>query len=332
MQFRTELSIPDHAHKLNLQTSVVTVGSCFAEVIGTRLIDAKVPALVNPFGTIFNPLSLTKLLRQAIDGQLPDEHLYLENRGVWFHYDFHSSWWASSKAELAAQTAKQMQEVRNQLQKAHTLILTFGTAYVYRQTDGDGLQIVANCHKMPNRLFEKELLSIHTISKDFQDFHTRLSAFNPSITFLLTVSPVRHTRDTLPLNAVSKSILRVACHELSQSLTNVHYFPAYELLMDDLRDYRFYKPDLIHPNEMAEEYIFQKFSEAYFDDSLKSFVREWRKIKQELAHRTLQPHTPEHHRFLTGLLGKLQNISSKANVTTEIQWIEAQLRTFHSQT
>jgi len=324
VHFRTEISLTQSNKKITLQTPILTVGSCFAEVIGQKLVDNKIPTLANPFGTIFNPLSITKLLRQSITQQLPDENLYIENQGVWFHHDFHSSCWATSKEALISQLTHQLHRVREWLLSTKWLILTFGTAYVYQQIATEC--IVANCHKMPNKQFRRELLSIEAIVEDFRDICTLLRSFNSSLTVILTVSPVRHTRDTLPLNAVSKSILRVACHELSETLANVHYFPAYELLLDDLRDYRFYKPDLIHPNETAEQYIFQRFSETYFDDSLKQFVREWQKLKQEMAHRPLQPNSAAHKLFLENLLKKLQKVRTNVGVDDEIIFVEQQLQ------
>lgn len=324
MHFRTEIPTTQSPERISLQTPVLTIGSCFAEVIGQKLIDTKISALANPFGTVFNPLSITKLLRQALLHQLPGDDLYLENQGISFHYDFHSSWWAATQEELTAQLKQQLHQVHERLLSAQWLIITLGTAYVYRElTTG---QIVANCHKMPNKQFRKELLPIQTVTEDFRQLHALLRAANPAISIILTVSPVRHTRDTLPLNSVSKSILRVACHELSESLEQVSYFPAYELLLDDLRDYRFYKSDLIHPNEMAEEYIFQKFSETYFDHSLKQFIGDWQKIKQEIAHRPQQPNTAAHRSFLENLLKKLQMISTKVNVAPEIDAIKQQLQ------
>ncbi|AXE17747.1 hypothetical protein DR864_08360 [Runella rosea] len=324
MHFRTEISLAQSNEKIILQTPILTVGSCFAEVIGQKLVDNKIPTLANPFGTIFNPLSITKLLRQSITQQLPDENLYVENQGVWFHYDFHSSCWAPTKEALTLQLTQQLQRVREWLLGTKWLIITFGTAYVYQQIATQC--IVANCHKVPSKQFRRELLSIEAIVKDFRDICSLLRSENPSIAVILTVSPVRHTRDTLPLNAVSKSILRVACHELSETLANVHYFPAYELLLDDLRDYRFYKPDLIHPNETAEQYIFQRFSETYFDDSLKQFVREWQKLKQEMTHRPLHPNSAAHKQFLENLLKKLQKIRTNVGVDDEITFVEQQLQ------
>lgn len=317
MNFRTELEIPERPHKISLQTSVLTIGSCFAEVIGGRLVENKIPTLSNPFGTIFNPISMAKLLTQAVENQPPDDALYVEHQGVLFHYDFHSSLWGHSREELAERLIQKLQEVRDWLQKTNVLVVTFGTAYVYRHLETQA--IVANCHKTPASFFQKELLTTHAVVEAFQNLPM------PIPHTIFTVSPVRHTRDTLPLNAVSKAILRVACHELTENQTHQDYFPAYELLLDDLRDYRFYKPDLIHPSEMAEDYIFKKFAEAYFTPNLRAFMTEWQKIRQALAHRPLQPNTPAHRKFLENLLSKLLRVSALIDVNKEISQIEKQL-------
>jgi hypothetical protein len=317
MNFRTELPIAESLHKISLQTPVLTIGSCFAEVIGGRLVENKIPTLSNPFGTIFNPISMAKLLTQAVENQSPDDTLYVEHQGVWFHYDFHSSLWGHSKEELAEQLIQKLQEVRDWLQKTNILVVTFGTAYVYRHLETQA--VVANCHKTPAKFFQKELLTTNAIVEAFQHLPMRI----PHTVF--TVSPVRHTRDTLPLNAVSKAILRVACHELTENQAHKDYFPAYELLLDDLRDYRFYKSDLIHPSEMAEDYIFEKFAEAYFAPNLRAFMTEWQKIRQALAHRPLQPNTPAHRKFLENLLSKLLSVSTLIDVNKEISQVEKQL-------
>lgn len=266
---------------------------------------------------------MAKLIRQAIDNQSPDENLYVENREIWFHYDFHSSLWGNSKAELAVRLAQKMQEVKHWLQKVDFLIFTFGTAFVYRHLETN--QIVANCHKMPGSLFQKELLSIETILDDFKKSIQQINNRYAPLSIILTVSPVRHTKDTLPLNAVSKSILRVACHQLCESQPNFHYFPAYELLLDDLRDYRFYKLDLIHPSEVAEEYIFEQFAAAYFEQNLQQFMTEWKKIRQSLAHRPLQPNTAHHRKFLENLLNKLQRLNEKVDLRLEMEEVKRQI-------
>ena len=318
MHFRTELTVPESPKKIALQTNVLTLGSCFAEVIGTKLVDNKIPTLANPFGTLFNPLSITKLLHHALDETLPDELLYVEHQGVWFHYDFHSSLWGRTQDELRQRLFAILQEVKQWLQQTDVLIITLGTAFVYRHLSSG--QLVANCHKTPNSAFQRELLRTEQIVEAFEGVLAQLPSF---LHVVFTVSPVRHTRDTLPLNAVSKSLLRVACHELSER--GHAYFPAYELLLDDLRDYRFYKSDLIHPNEQAEDYIFERFSNAYFTKELQKFIQEWQKIRQALGHRPLYPNTASHRQFLENLLQKLQKIASDVDVNPEIATVSEQL-------
>ncbi|MFN8349369.1 MAG: GSCFA domain-containing protein [Spirosomataceae bacterium] len=302
------------------------MGSCFAEVIGSRLSDNKIPTLNNPFGTLFHPISITKLIRQSLTDAPPDENLYAEHQGTWFHYDFHSSLWGPSKEVLAERLIHTMRGVKEWLQKTDFLILTLGTAFGYRHLETDG--IVANCHKMPGHLFRKELLSVEIITEEVEKVFRQINNRESKVNILLTVSPVRHIKDTLPLNAVSKSILRVVCHQLCESLPECHYFPAYELLLDDLRDYRFYKPDLIHPSETAEEYIFEKFAAACFEPALQQFLAEWKKIRAALAHRPLQPYTSAHRKFLENLLEKLQILSERVATAAEIESVQCRLNDF----
>lgn len=321
MHFRTELIVPESPDKITLQTPVLTLGSCFAEVIGSKLVENKIPTLSNPFGTLFNPLSIVKLLHCSLEGSPPDERLYVEHQGVWFHYDFHSSLWGASREELRERLMSTLTAVQQWLSRTEVLIITLGTAFVYRHLES--AQWVANCHKTPSVAFQRELLQTEPIVAAFEGLFAK---FSGSLKVIFTVSPVRHTRDTLPLNAVSKSLLRVACHELSER--GHAYFPAYELLLDDLRDYRFYKSDLIHPSEQAEDYIFEQFASAYFSKELQKFIQEWQKIRQALSHRPLYPNSPSHRQFLEHLVQKLHKISTTIDVKKEIAQVQQQLSLF----
>jgi hypothetical protein len=158
----------------------------------------------------------------------------------------------------------------------------------------------------------------------------QLKRANPALKVILTVSPVRHTKDTLPMNQVSKSLLRVATHELALWNTDVHYFPAYEMMVDDLRDYRFYEADLIHPNAVAEAYIFQKFAESAFDDELRTFLTEWQGIRKALAHRPFHERSESHQRFLENLLKKLENVATKIDVSAEKADVQRRLQAFRT--
>jgi hypothetical protein len=315
MNFRTELSPEKLPIQIRPTSRIVTVGSCFADVMGRQLADNKVDVLSNPFGTLFNPVSMAKLLLAALNGQAPDPDLYLERDGLWFHYDFHSSLWATSREALEAQLTERLQQTGDALRGADWLILTLGTAMVYRHSELD--KVVANCHKMPGFLFEKYLYSYEHVQHALTEAVKKIKRANPALQILLTVSPVRHTKDSLPLNQVSKSVLRAVSHELTIWHDGVHYFPAYELMMDDLRDYRFYEADLIHPNAVAEEYIFQKFAESAFDNELRAFIPEWQTIRKALAHRPFHEGTEQHRRFLESLLKRLEAVSDKVDTTLE---------------
>ncbi|MEA5401676.1 GSCFA domain-containing protein [Arcicella sp. DC2W] len=314
-EFRTTFTIPKAQNKISLDSQLITLGSCFADVVGNQLKNNKLKIEVNPLGTLFNPLSIFKVL--SPDYQFADERLFIENQSTWFHYDFHSQFFASSKAALAERINENIKDLSTKLQSANFVLITFGTAFIYKLLSNP--VYVANCHKMPNKFFEKDLLSVKDICKSFAMLHKQLKAINPDLRIILTLSPVRHTKEGIPENQISKSILRAACHYLTADYTDVEYFPAYELMMDDLRDYRFYKADLIHPNEVAETYIYEKFADTYFDDELKSFIVDWNQIKKRLTHRPFNEHSEAHQQFLSTLLADLEKISARIDVSEEIK-------------
>jgi hypothetical protein len=299
------------------------MGSCFAEVIGERLAAHKFTTRVNPFGVIFNPVSLAALLDGALAGRPADREGIVQTPEGWRHYDFHSRLGAPDPEALLAQTDAALAATGRFLAGAGWLLLTLGTAFVYRRRDNGA--VVANCHKVPNASFAKELLPLETVVSALDGVLNRLAGQHPHLRILLTVSPVRHTKDTLPLNAVSKSLLRVACHTLAAKHSHVQYFPAYEIMLDDLRDYRFYKPDMIHPSEVAETYIWQKLAEAYFDEQTQQFIRAWTKLRQALGHRPFNPHTEARQHFLRSTLAQLEAWRHIAPLEGEIAQVSAEL-------
>lgn len=309
---------------MGLQSRIVTIGSCFAEVMGNRLADHKLTMLNNPFGTIFNPVSIAKLLTIALNGTAPDENRYVERDGSWFHYDFHSSLYASTQADLREKLMRCLSQTADAIRKADFLLLTLGSAVVYRHIETG--KVVANCHKMPGALFEKYLYQYEYLHDDLKRLMKTLRKANPKLNVVLTVSPVRHTRDTLPLNSVSKSTLRVVAHELTVWNDWVRYFPAYELMVDDLRDYRFYEADMIHPSAQAHDYIFGKFADSAFDAELRGFVAEWEQVRKSLAHRPLfGDDSPAHRQFLTRLLAQLETLSKRVDVSPELADVRGRL-------
>lgn len=324
MRFRTELSPDQLPVALQLTDRVVTIGSCFAEVMGQRLAATKLATSVNPLGTLFNPVSINKLLTLALTGNAPDEALYVQRDGLWFHYDFHSSFWGHTRDELANKLVNVLTEVGEVLREVRWLLLTLGSAVVYRHNESG--QVVANCHKMPGALFDKLLCPMADVRTSLTDLLLMLRRHNPNLQIVLTVSPVRHVRDGLTLNGASKALLRTVCVEMLLLDAQTHYFPAYELVLDDLRDYRFYEADLIHPNAQAHEYVFDKFAEAAFSPELRAFVRDWTTIRQGLAHRPLYGNTPAHQQFLTRLLAQIDALPAVIDTTAERAEVQARLK------
>lgn len=321
--FRTEIRIDKEKHSVSLKQDILTTGSCFSDAIGSKLIENKFTALVNPFGTTYNPVSIHKLLRAALNNAHPASHSYFENNGLYTHYDFHSEFSNQNKEVVEAKIKSAVHTSHDFLKTAHWIIITYGTAWVFQRNDTR--DIVANCHKMPMQHFTKELLTEKKILESFEGFYQNLKAVNPSCKIMLTVSPVRHIKDSLQLNSLSKSVLRVACNTLTELHKDVIYFPSYEIMLDDLRDYRFYKSDMLHPNADAEEYIWNKFSDSMFDGKTVEFLRKWKLVYASLQHKPFHGESASHQKFLAKLLVELQELNGTVNVDGEVVLVKAQL-------
>ena len=322
--FRTDLSIAPRERQLARTARILTLGSCFADSLGERLRLNKVTTLANPFGTVFQPLALAQLLRAAAGEAQDWQQHVVEARGRWQSFDFHGSVGAESPVELLQAIQETVRRVGDFVRTADAVVLTLGTAWAYRLRETG--ELVSNLHKLPATLFEKELLTADEIVNGLAEVHALLRRLNPDVRIVLTVSPVRHLKDTLPLNAVSKSVLRVACHYLSELLPGVSYFPAYELLTDDLRDYRFYAADMLHPSPVAEDYIWDKFARAYFDADFGRFRKEWAAVRQALGHRPLHLGAPEHRTFLDQTRERLEQLLTQGvEVRQELRDVQRQL-------
>lgn len=302
----------------------MTTGSCFADLIGGRLQSFKMQALANPFGTAYHPDAIHKVLRYAVFNELPPAHTYLQNSDIHLNYDFHSALSAMTRSALEGQLAGIIGKTHYFLKSAAWLMITYGTAWVYTRTDTG--ELVSNCHKMPGSLFSKSLFSQKHILESFHTFYQDLKTFNPDIRIILTVSPVRHTKDTLELNSVSKSVLRVSCHTLAEQYKDVEYFPAYEMMLDDLRDYRFYKADMVHPSEEAENYIWEHFTNRYASASLKDFIKKWKSIQAALNHKPFHPTSAGHQIFLKEIIRKLEELSHLVPVEKELENLRTQIQ------
>ncbi|MEJ8803952.1 GSCFA domain-containing protein [Pontibacter sp. H249] len=305
--FRTEITVQKTGLGLALQDKVVTLGSCFAEVIGTKLKQNKVDVLANPFGTIFNPISVCRLIQAAIQQSHTFEQQLVQHNGIWYAYDLHSSISAVSKEQLLELIDERLKNTASYLQNASLLIITLGTAIAYELVETGN--IVANCHKLPAKNFKRALLQLDSTSLYFQQTLDQLKSINPKLKVLFTVSPVRHLKETLTMNSVSKAQLRLLSHYMQEANQEVLYFPAYEIMMDDLRDYRYYKDDMLHPTTLAEDYIWGKFIKAYYNEPFQKFVVEWEKIKRALAHKPFHPKSEGHQAFLGNTVKQLEEIS-----------------------
>lgn len=323
MQFQTSFPIPPLDRQIDHHSSIVSMGSCFSSTIGDFLHEHKFTILNNPFGTLFHPNSIMELIRSALHQSPLAEELALEREGMYFHHSVHSSISAPSKPILMELLDTKTKALKSALSTASHLILTFGTAYQYRLLTTQ--RQVANCHKQPSKDFSKSLSSLADMQVMLQKGIDLIKTHNPDIQIILTLSPVRHTKDGIPENQVSKSVLRILCHEITAYDPNIMYFPSYEIMMDELRDYRFYADDLIHPSQMAEKYIWKRFGETSFSSETHLLNQQIEKINQSLRHRPFNPEGEGHRRFLRNLLKQMEQIPDPIDFRTEILSLKAQL-------
>lgn len=303
IRFRTELHPGKAPFTLSLDSSILSIGSCFADEIGARLSHYKLNTLSNPFGTTFNPISLHHLLETAI--RLNFNPIPVEKDGIVYDYQFHSDFSAPTASTFYTSIETCLHQVHSFITTADVLCITYGTAWAYQLEGTD--RIVNNCHQQPGYLFKKVLLQSSTIETSFQGIYQLLKEINPSLKIVCTVSPVRHIKDTLPLNNVSKAQLISAVYAITQNYTDCYYFPAYECLVDDLRDYRFYKQDLLHPSTEAITYIWNKFCNWCMDTKLIEAMEQWDILYKQLQHRPKHPTSPTHVQFIQTLSQALRS-------------------------
>jgi len=321
LSFRTEINCPPR-QSIELNHKIMTLGSCFADQFGQWLKSNKFVVSANPFGTVYNPISIHQLLTQSLNESF-NESLFVERDGLFYHHHYHSHWFATTQKQLEQRIRQQQNAVRDFINATNVLVLTYGTAWVYRLKQNELL--VSNCHKVPATQFTKQLLTEQEIKESFEELYKLVKSINPAMRIILTVSPVRHIKDSLELNSVSKGLLRLVCHDVTHHYDSVEYFPAFELMMDDLRDYRFYERDMIHPSLEAKDYINQKFSDCYFSEDTRNFIKTWTGIQNALTHRPFEPNSPAHQKFLNHTLQKLESVSNRVSVSEEIQLIQSQL-------
>ncbi|TAF32471.1 MAG: GSCFA family protein [Cytophagales bacterium] len=321
--FRTIVQPQKPAFRLNFRRPIVLMGSCFASEIGQKLQNGKFEVLTNPFGTIFNPLVLSNLLQFSNEADFSPFYIYNASQGLWHNFMAHSSLSAHSQDALASLLGNRLETLQAALQQSSCVILTLGTAFVYKHLVLN--TTIANCHREPASVFEKKMLSVEEVKNSLAQVLNSSILKNKSI--ILTVSPVRHIKDSLELNSVSKAVLRLAVHELVQEHASAYYFPAFELLNDDLRDYRFYAEDMLHPSKVATDYIFEKFSEICLDEESQSFWRNCLKIQAMLAHKLQETKGQAAVKFLKKLLLDMEASYFEGRFQEEARAVRSQLHT-----
>ena len=294
MRFRTEYIPSKGSFTLDPRKKAVLIGSCFADSIGRIMRLSLWDASVNPCGTLFNPASMARVMQFAIDHTDPKD-FWKDDDGIWRSWDLPSQFAGLTADECALKCSKALSSLAASMKSAETLIATFGTSIVYSLYGTD--RVVANCHKQPARIFHRTRMKAEEIVSMWHTLLTRLREINPSLKIILTVSPVRHVKEGFTENSRSKATLLLACEELCRSLEGCEYFPAYEILTDDLRDYRFYASDMIHPSTEAEEYIFSRFTETFLRPEEIHLLDEGRALTRRARHRSLIPESESAGKF-----------------------------------
>ena len=257
MKWHTEL-IPEKLNNpISYKDKIMALGSCFVENIGQKLTDLKYKVQVNPFGIQYNPISIANSLNRLMAGNILESSELFNHEGLWHSFMHHSDYSNIDKEICLEHINREFEKARVHLQNAESLMITLGTAWVYEYSLNK--MIVNNCHKLPASNFKRYRLEVDEIVSQLSNTFMELIKFNPNLRILITVSPIRHLKDGFHENQISKSSLLLAVEKLREDFKHVQYFPSYEIMMDDLRDYRFYKSDMVHPNEMAIDYIWEKF-------------------------------------------------------------------------
>jgi len=309
-EFRTRLPQPHPgSFSIGHQDATLCMGSCFATHIGTWMQELKFPCLLNPFGILYNPVSIGKNMERLLIPKPYPQEDFVQQGGLWHSFDHHGVFSHPDLSQAVSGINAALQEAANFAQQANRLILTPGSAHVY--TFKKTGQVVANCHKFPASDFEKRRLGVGEVVAALSVPIEQWRAARPDLEIILTISPVRHIRDGIVENQRSKATLVLALDELCRQFPYAHYFPAYELLLDDLRDYRFYEADMVHPNEQAIRYILNYFSETFYTKNTRSLNQRISKIISAANHRPLHPNTPEHLRFVQQQLAAIAELEKE---------------------
>ena len=317
MNFRTELNINNWDFEIKYNQKILMLGSCFSENFAHRMQKYKFDCLSNTHGILFSPVAIfNSLLDLFQNKRYGISDLEQKENGIFFHYQLHSRYNDKNPEKLLQNWHQNIELGHRYLQYGHFLILSFGSAWVYQLKETK--KYVANCHEQPNYLFQKNLLSPQLLIERFLALIPEIQAQNPKLKIILTLSPVRHLKDGLVENQRSKSILNYFIHELCEQLNNVYYFPAYEILLDDLRDYRFYQEDLLHPNAIALDYIWEKWQNTVYAPMTQNIIKKIEGLHKNLDHVPFSK-DENHYLFLQKNLGIIHTLEHELPGAFEIE-------------
>ena len=315
MQFRTQIPIPKSVNLIDYNSKMVSLGSCFAENMAEKFQYFKFENTENPFGIIFNPVSLEKIILRSIRKEYFDENDIFFHNELWHCFEVHSELSHPDKGEFLNNLNRLVDEFNNQIIRASHVIITLGTSWVYRNKKSN--EIVANCHKVPQKQFAKELLSVEKIQQSIVNSIALIQSVNLAANIIFTVSPVRHIKDGFMENQWSKANLVSALNAVLAETVSITplgargLFPSYEIMMDELRDYRFYAEDMLHPNQVAIDYIWKRFRETNISETAYSTMDEVETIQKSLAHKPFNPNSESHQKFEIKLAAKINKLVSK---------------------
>ena len=310
IDYCTYIDIPKSHLNITYKDRLMFMGSCFADNIGSKIKDCRFNAVVNPFGVLYNPLSVASGCRRLLKPELYEGGDLFLYDGMYHSFMHHGKFSGTSAEGSLEKINDSLASAAGHFRETDYLIITFGTAYLFRHKESD--RVVANCHKLPAMQFERELLTVNQIVDEWMILLEDIWPENPSLKVIFTVSPIRHMKDGAHFNQISKATLLLAQQTLADKYPErVSYFPAYELMLDELRDYRFYANDMIHPSEIAIDYIWERFCETYMDPSTKDTMKEVENIRRALNHRPLNPSTDAYKQFLIQTMQKIKLFQDK---------------------
>lgn len=308
MELQTKISLSTEDNQIDYESELVLLGSCFSENIGKKFEYFKFRSLQNPFGIMFHPKAIENLITKSINQETySDADIFFHNE-QWHCFDSHSDLSSGSKEDLLKKLNDGLENTSQQLTRSTHVVITLGTAWVYRHLERN--IIVSNCHKIPQKEFKKELLAIDTITNILKNSISALKSVNDKIEIIFTISPVRHLRDGFLENQRSKAHLISAVHKIIDE-SDASYFPSYEIMMDELRDYRFCEVDMIHPNQQAIDYIWEKFKTVRVSEKAYPTMEEVVAIQKGLKHRPFMPNSEEHLNFIRSLDNKITYLKEK---------------------